>query len=117
MGRARASVHKGQKCDEHGRSSEADNINGVLEFSLRFLSGVCAWNSHDELPRERAGFGGFPPPHNAPQANAFPPKLSGGPGPQFRMRFSIAATSSPRAAGLETRGAPAHGPSTVGYPP
>ena len=47
MGRARASVHKGQKCDEHGRSCEADNINGVLEFSLRF-SVVCALNSHGE---------------------------------------------------------------------
>ena len=54
-------MHKGQKCDEHGRSCEADNINGVLKFGLRFLSGVCAWNSHDELPRANApSDSGFP---------------------------------------------------------
>ena len=71
MGRARASVHKGQKCDEHGRACEADNINGVLEFSLRFLSGVCALNSHDDLPRERADRG-LPSPNNAPLAKRVP---------------------------------------------
>ena len=107
-------MHKGQKCNEHGRSCEANDINGVLEFSLRFLSVVCALNSHDELPRERAGIRGFPSLPNASQTNAFLPRAEQG--PQFRMRFSIAATSSPRAAGLETRCAPAHEPSTVGYP-
>ena len=45
-------MHKDQKCDKHGRSCEADNINGVLEFSSCFLSGVCVWNSHEDLPSE-----------------------------------------------------------------